>query len=278
MGVDKDGNLWAWNGDEANVTVISPGGKRQTYDVDTDIKELDVDAERGMAILQSDGTSVAIVPFASENITKFRLSATANAIAWLDGDQVAVAPERTGSLVEIWSASTRNRIRTVGEVPPITIPARGAVLTRASLIHYDRKRDELTVLDAFYGTLSVFDAEGKIVRKGVITHPRLGPNIVWLQELDANAKAQGDSSAPTMYNYARMSVSQDGSIWLGEDGPTPDSITVAKLLPNGKVERKPISVPECASVRYVLWQDQLIFFRVPRSPRKQCTTTKEVSR
>ncbi len=278
VGVDKSDQFWAWNAVETNVTLIAPRGELRTIDIDTDVKALDVDATRGLVVLGADATSVRVIGFDGKVTSRFKVSAASNGISWLDGDRIAITPERTSSLVEIWSASTRSRIRTVGEVPPINVPARGAVLNRATLVQFNDERQELAVFDAFYGNLTVFDANGRALRTAQITHPRLGANIVWLKDLDQNAKAQGESSTPTFYNYARMSMSRDGVIWLGEDGPTAESITLAKMLPTGKVERKSLSVPECASVRYEVWQDQLIFFREPNSPRKQCTAIKEVPR
>jgi len=278
VGVDQSDQLWSWNAVEANVTLISPRGELRTLDIDTDVKALDVDSARGLVVLGADMTSVRVIGFDGKVTSRFRLSAASNGISWLDGDRIAVTPERTSSLVEIWSASTQSRIRTVGEVPPINVPARGAVLNRAMLVQFNDQRQELAVFDAFYGNLTVFDPSGRVIRTAQITHPRLGANMVWLKDLDQNAKAQGESSTPTFYNYARMSMSKDGVIWLGEDGPTAESITLAKMLPNGKVERKSLSVPECASVRYEVWQDQLVFFREPKSPRKQCTAIKEVPR
>jgi hypothetical protein len=277
-GVDKSDQFWAWNAVEANVSLISPRGELRTLEIDTDVKALDVDTTRGLVVLGADSTSVRVIGWDGKVTSRFKLSATANGISWLDGDRIAVTPERTSSLVEIWSASTQSRIRTVGEVPPITVPARGAVLNRATLVQFNDQRQELAVFDAFYGNLTVFDSNGRALRTAQITHPRLGANMAWLKDLDQNAKAQGESSTPTFYNYARISMSRDGVIWLGEDGPTAESITLAKILPNGKVERKTVSVPECASVRYEIWQDQLVFFREPKSPRKQCTAVKEVPR
>lgn len=278
VGVDQSNQFWAWNAVEANVTLISPRGEQRTMDIDTDVKALDVDATRGLVVLGTDAISVRVIGFDGKVTSRFKLSAASNGISWLDGDRIAVTPERAGSLVEIWSASTQSRIRTVGEVPPIHVPARGAVLNRATLVQFHDERRELAVFDAFYGNLTVFDANGRALRTAQITHPRLGANMAWLKDVDQNAKAQGESSTPTFYNYARMSMSSDGVIWLGEDGPTAESITLAKILPNGKVERKSLSVPECASVRYEVWQGQLVFFREPNSPRKQCTAIKEVPR
>jgi hypothetical protein len=276
VGIDATGRLWAWNAVDATVTLIEPSGSQRTVDVDTDVKALDVDSNRGIAILDGDGTSVKVSGLDGRMTSQIKLPATANNIAWLEGDQVAVTPERAPSLVEVWSTSTKQRVRTFGDVPEIKVPARGAALNRATLLRFDASRRELAVLDAFYGDLTVFDARGRTVRSAKITHPRLAANLVWLHGVDENARAQGESSMPTFYHYPRMSMSGDGTVWLGEEGPSAESITLVRIFPQGKVQRQSLSVPQCVSVRYELWQDQLVFYREPKSPRKQCTATKEV--
>lgn len=270
------GSLWAWNGAEGTVTVLTPAGARRTYDVDFNIQAIDVESDRGIALLRKDGTSVSVLPFQG-NASEIKLTSVANGIAWLDRDQIAVTPERAASLVEVWSTEKKSLVRTIGAVPALKVPAKGASLNRATLMDFNAARKELTVFDAFYGNGTVFDLSGRPLRTAQITHPRLGANMSWLSQVDANAKAQGESATPTMYNYARMSVSADGTIWLGEDGPTPETITIAKVSPAGKVERKATAVPDCASVRYEVWQNELVFFREPRSPQKQCTSVKDAN-
>jgi hypothetical protein len=277
-GVDAAGRLWAWNAVSSEVTLISPSGARRTVDVDLETKAVDVDGDRGVAILGTDGTSVTIAGLDGKITSQFKLPAVANNIAWLSGNQVGVTPERTGALVEVWNTGTKVRTGTFGEAAEVKVPSRGAVLSRAMLLRFDGARQELAVLDAFYGNVTVFDAAGRTLRSAQVTHPRLGANLVWLKNVDEDARAHGESSTPTMYNYARMSMSGDGTIWLGEDGPTADSITLVRISPQGKVKRQSVAVPECASVRYEVWQDQLVFYREPKSPRKQCTLLKEVPR
>lgn len=278
MGVDRADRLWAWNAIEGSVTLVTPAGNRRTVEIDDDIRALDVDADRGIAILGNDGVSVRTVSLDGKMISQFKLGATATNILWLERNQVAVTPERTTALVEVWNTATKVRVRTLGVVPEIKVPDRGAVLNRATLIRFDGARRELAVLDAFYGGLTVFDANGRAVRSAQVTHPRLDANIAWLKGVDQNAKANGQISTPTFYNYPRISMSSDGAVWLGEESATAQSITLVRVLPSGKVERKSLLVPECTSVRYEVWQDRLVFFREPKSPRKQCTTTKEISR
>lgn len=278
IGVDSTGSLWAWDGAVGTVTLLTPGGARRTYDVDFNIQAIDVESDRGIAILRKDGTTVSILPLHSTAISDIKLTNAANGIVWLDRDRIAVAPERAASLVEVWSTEKKSLLQTIGAVPVLKVPSKGASLNRATLVDFNAARNEITVFDAFYGNATVFDRNGQTIRTAQITHPRLGANMAWLTQVDANAKAQGESATPTMYNYARMSVSADGTIWLGEDGPTPETITIAKVTPNGKVERKPVAVPDCASVRYEIWQNELVVFREPRSPRKQCTSVKEVPR
>jgi hypothetical protein len=276
VGIDATGRLWAWDAVDGMVAILSAGGSRRFIDVDSDVKALDVDSNRGIALLGNDGTSVKISGLDGRITSQFTLPVTANNIVWLEGDQVGVTPERAPSLVDVWSTSTKKRVRSFGDVPEIKVPARGAALNRATLVRFEAARRELAVFDAFYGDLAVFDPEGRVVRSAKITHPRLAANLLWLKSEDANARTQGESSMPTFYQYPRMSMSRDGTVWLGEEGSSAESVTLVRVSPQGKVRRQSVSVPQCASVRYEVWQDQLVFYREPKSPRKPCIATKEV--
>lgn len=276
IGVDAAGHLWTWDAVDSRVAVLTAKGGRRFIDVATDVKALDVDSNRGIAVLGEDGTSVKISGLDGRMTSQFTLPVTANNILWLEGDQVGVTPERAASLVDVWSTTTKKRVRSFGDVPEIKVPARGAALNRATLVRFEASRRELAVLDAFYGDLVVFDMEGRVVRSAKITHPRLAANLLWLKSEDAKARAEGESSMPTFYQYPRMSMSRDGTIWLGEEGSSAESVTLVRVSSQGKVRRQSVSVPQCASVRYEVWQDQLVFYREPKSARKQCTATKEV--
>lgn len=275
-GVDRSGSFWYWDSLESTVTRLTVRGDRATARVHREIRELDADRERGIVTLDVYGTTVRVTDWSGAVTNVLALPFEAANVCWMDRAEVAIAPETIASRVVVWSISAKKQVRAMGPVPEIRKPAAGAVLTRATLLAYDDARSELVTLDAFTGELAVFGRDGELVRRGSITHPLLEANNLWLRELDRKSRQTGESQSPNFWNYPRMSLTADGSIWLGEKSGDPaGSVIVAKILPSATVSRTAVVVPECASIRFELWQNQLIFFRSSRSTR--CVAIKEVA-
>ena len=276
VGVDRAGNFWVWDSRDLSVTSITPQGKPTTVDLYPDVKAIDVDGQRGVLTLARDGRNVRVTSFSGTVSSTIELPFQAASLCWMNGDQVAIAPAMNRWRVEVWSMFHKRQVRAMGPVPEIKTPAAGAVLTRATLLRYDGERDQLVTFDAFHGELVVFDRGGNTVRRAEIVPPGLAANLAWLKELDQNAKRHRESKTPAVWSYARMSLSPDGTVWLGEKTDDASSIvTIAKILPDGTVRRSPVSVPGCAGSRFELWGNQLVFFKNSRSTR-QCVAVKEV--
>jgi hypothetical protein len=276
VGVDPIGNFWVWDSRDLFVTSISPRGEATTVDLDPDVQSINVDSRRGILTLARDGMSVRITSFSGAVTARIDLPFLAVRLCWMNGDQIAIAPAMTRWRVEVWSTSNKKPLRTLGPVPEIKAPAAGAVLTRATLLRYDRERDQLVTFDASRGELLVFDRDGNTVRRAEIRSPRFASNLEWLKELDASSKRNGESKTPTLWSYARMSLSPDGTVWLGEKSDDTSSIvTIVKILPDGTVRRTPISVPGCPASRFELWGNYLVFFRSFRSSR-ECIAIKKM--
>ncbi len=275
VGVDRSGNFWFWDSTDLSVTAITPQGEHRTVDLSPDVQAIDVDRERGIVTLGHDSKSVRVTSFDGAVTSSFELSFLAASLCWMDGDRVAIAPSASPWLVEVWSTSSKSAMAMMGAVPEIKAPSAGAVLTRATLLRYDEKRAQLVTLDAFNGDLLVFDRSGEVVRRARITHPKLGANLLWLAELNARAKRTGEKQTPSLWNYPRMSLSQDSTVWLGERGDRTEAVTIARILPDGTVLRSAVDVRPCPSVRFEIWGDQLVFFRNSKATQR-CVMTKEV--
>lgn len=277
VGVDRNGNFWVWDAGDLSVTSITPRGELTAVDLDPDVKAIDVDRQRGVLTLARDGRSVRVTSFSGAVATRFELPFQAASLCWMNGDEIAVAPAMSRWRVEVWGTFHKRPVRALGPVPEIKAPAAGAVLTRATLLRYDAERDQLVTLDAFRGELVVFDRDGDTVRRAEIVSPRFAANLEWLKELDASSKRNGESRTPSLWSYARMSLSTNGTVWLGEKSDDASStVTIAKILPDGTVRRSPVSVPGCAGPRFELWGNYLVFFKNSRSAQ-QCVAIKEMS-
>jgi hypothetical protein len=278
VGVDRGDALWVWDARDQSVSRITAAGAQLTVDVGSDISALDADSERGVVALNAAMDAVQVIGWNGAVTSKFTLPYTAGAVAWLSGDTIAVAPRTAPWRVEVWDTAQKKRVRGFGPVPEIRTPTAGAVPVRSTLLRYDAARRQLFAFDAFEGELVVFDEAGKAVRNARIAHPNLESNRQFLRTMDVQAMKNGQSSMPSFTNYARLSVGPDGTVWLGEESDDDRSMTIARIAPDGRVQRSVFKVPECNSVRFELWQGQLVFFRDPKSPLKQCVTVKEAPR
>ncbi|HYO78395.1 MAG TPA: hypothetical protein VE010_18190 [Thermoanaerobaculia bacterium] len=270
VGVDRQQGFWHWDAVEQSISRTTPEGKQLTLDVNDDISELDVDRERGIVILDKSRSSVRVLGWNGQISSVFRLPYTAGSVVWMDGDQIAVAPQTAPFLVEIWSTGRKMRLRQLEPVPAIEKPAAGSVALRTTLLRYDGSRTQLFALDAFEGRLVVFNADGRVSRRATISHPDLEANRAFLKQLDLKALQKRESSMPTFSNYARFSVASDGSVWVGERTGDSATVTVARISPSGAISRRKLRIPECNSVRFELWQGQLVFFRDPASTLPKC--------
>jgi hypothetical protein len=278
LGVDRSGALWFWDARDQSVSLISPIGSQITLGIGDDVSAVDADSERGVVVLNAAMNAVRVIAWNGAVTTAFALPSTSGAVAWMSGDTVAVAPQTAPWRAEVWSTSRKQKVRGVGPVAAIKTPTVGAVPLRTTLLRYDAARRQLLALDAFEGELVVFDAAGSEVRKAKIAHPRLEANRQFLRMLDAQAMKAGQPSMPSFANYARLALGPDGTVWLGEESGDDRSMTIARIAPDGRVQRSVFRVPECNSVRFELWQGQLVFFRDPKSTLPQCVTVKEAPR
>lgn len=274
-GVDRHGHFWFWDAVDRSVTTVSPKGTRATIDLDADVYGIDADSRRGVLTLDPDGRSIRITAFTGAVTAAWELPFRASNVCWMDGDQIAVAPALSGWIAEVWSSSKKSKVRSMGPVPEIEVPRAGAVMMRTTLLRYDAGRDQLVTLDAFHGGLVVFDRAGRIVRRGQITHPAFGATLLWLRDVDEQAKRSGQVQTPSVWKYTRMALASDGTVWLGERDDETGVVTIARFREDGTVKREPVIFPACPASRFEFWGSQMVFFRSNRSAQR-CVATKEM--
>jgi hypothetical protein len=274
-GVDRHGHFWYWDSVDLSVTAVSPEGESAAVDLDADVYGIDADSRRGVLTLGHDGRSIRITAFTGAVTAAFELPFRASNVCWMDGDQIAVAPALSGWIAQVWSSSKKSMVRSMGPVPEIEVPRAGAVMMRTTLLRYDPGRDQLVTLDAFRGGLVVFDRAGRIVRRGQITPPAFGTTLLWLRDVDEQAKRSGQVQTPSVWSYTRMALASDGAVWLGERDDETGAVTIARFRENGTVKREPLIFPACPASRFEFWGSQMVFFRSNRSSQR-CVATREI--
>ncbi len=278
IGVDRSGSLWVWNARDQSVSRITPAGKQVTANLGSEAVAIDADTSRGIVALTPTRDRIRVIDWSGEVVTDFPLPHAASSLVWMEGDDIAIAPQTAPWRAEIWSTARKQRVSQLGAVPEIKRPRAGAVPVRPTVLRYDAAGKQLLTFDAFEGDLVVFAADGAVVRTAKVLHPQLDANRQFLRTLDARAIQAGQSSMPNFMNYARFSLAGDGTVWLGEESGDDASMKIVKIHRDGTVHRTVFRVPECNSVRFELWQGLLVFFRDPKSPLKQCVVAKEIPR
>jgi hypothetical protein len=273
-GVDSKNNFWAWDAKRRVVTRITPNGDRFESDILPDAWEADADQERGIVVLSEGGRVINFVDWNGLQKRSIQLLHKATDVAWLSGSHIAVTPRTTGPCVEIWDVTTGEYLSGLGTCPDIKLPRPGAAATRATLLRYDPAHREIVTFDAFRDDLSVFSESGSISRKSHIQYSKDAEIDVWLKNVDAKARRRGVSESTVVFKYPSMTIAPDRSIWLGEDEDPRGFITAVKILRDGTVERTRINVPQCPSIRFIMWNDSLVFYRDSSSPQPACVAVR----
>jgi hypothetical protein len=272
-GVDSKNNFWAFDARRRVVTRITPNGDRFESDILPDAWEADADQERGLALLSRGGEVIDIVDWHGGTKRSIHLLHKGSDVAWLSGSHIAVTPRTTGPCVEIWDASTGEYLSGFGTCPDIPAPRAGVVATRATLVRYDPAHHEIVTFDAFRGDLTAFAESGAITRKSHIDNAQDAEVNASVKDMDTNARLHGGVEMLQLRKYAAMTIAPDRSIWLGE-GADARGITAVIVLQDGTVRRARIEVPQCPSIRFVGWNDDLVFYRDPGSPDPFCVAVR----
>lgn len=271
MGVNRQGQLWAWDQPVGSIELVSPSGERRQTPAPDNARDVDVDEEWGVVALTGDGLALHMLrpggAVASESLP---LSGMSESVAWISATAVAVAPSFAAHRVEIWDISEKARIAAWGEEKPIQRGV-GATLRRNVALKFDHGAGLLYTLDTFSGDLQVFGQDGTIVRRAGTTHPRQAEMEEWLRKQDRDAKAQNRSDTPSLRQWDGFGLTADRSVWMVQqcrDGQKQATLTRFS-------EREPpvtlaLDNVACCSYRLTIWGDNLVMHRDPQMPRVIC--------
>lgn len=267
VGVDQSGNLWGWNPQDGTIVLATSKGIQRS-ELPSRTNAADADAKWGIALISGDGRSLAVVRWDGTRVLQTALPVAASAVAWVDGNRVAVAPQYGTGQVQVWDVTAKKVALDIGGRPAIDEHTPGAQLGRATLLRYDPKHKELLALDAYSGELTVYSDAGKVLRQTTVHHPKQASTDEWLQSMDEDYKAQKQPFRPLVFSYPTLALASDGTVWLGEES-TATGVTLTGIRRDGKVVRRSVA-SSCANVRVVSWNNEFLFFGDPRSPRPYC--------
>lgn len=265
MGVDHLGNLWGWNPTGEVVVATKRGVLRAKMPAKT--AAVDADADWGIATLGTDGRAIAIQQWDGSRTAEMPLAVTASRIVWIDADRVAVAPQYGRSHFQVWKLSAKKKVLDIDGLPMVDEQTPGAQLARATILQYDRGRDELFAFDAYAGALTVY-ANGKPVRRAAIPHPRQAATDKWLQSMDVDNKKQGQVFRPLVFSYPTLALAPDGTAWAVEES-APGAAKLIGIRRDGTIVRRDVTAA-CTNVRLQIWKGQFVFFGDERSPKPYC--------
>lgn len=274
MGVDRSGNLWAWDRGSGVVEMISPAGESVGRARAGGARSVDADRSWGIVALTEQGRRLVVVAWDGRQAPELTLPGEAGEVTWIDERTVAVSPKTSEHRVEIWNLHQQKRLSTFGDEEPI-VPKPGATRLRTVLLEYDERSALLFTLESFTGDLKVYSRDGALVRSTGIAHPDRPRTEAWIERIDEQAKKSGDVQTPGIYLWPSLTVDDQGVAWLAEACRSDGQTAALVKLPRGSPERVILNDLECCSRSLVRWGDHLIFHR-ESSPGGCSTSTRRM--
>jgi len=269
-GVDQDDHIWFWKESSATIVRIGADGTTLTSGRLPAARSVDADGRAGIALLSVDGRTLQTMSWDAGTTDTFTLPEPAADVAWVTSSLVAVTPQFADHRIALWDITTGTLSRTIGRALPISRGS-GTHLARATLVRYDWRRDELVALDATFGNVYVFSSTGAAVRQN-----RLPVAALSLQEFlsghDEDLVTGGRVVA--LWRYAAMSVSPDGSVWIGGEPETPGMVTLFNYTPGGEMRKVKVAGPACMGSRVLAWRETLLLFST-QSTAASCAAAME---
>jgi hypothetical protein len=269
MGVDRAGNLWAWDKHADSVAVVTPDGRLLAPWKAPGAQAVDFDAEWGLAGLYKLGHELrwsrrgmpdAVLP----------LPAQALDLCWIGPATVAITPLASDRRVEVWNLREAVRARSFGPEPTIG-KGPGAVPLRAVLLRFDPARQRLYTLDSATGHLQVFDPAGKLLWGAAFANPHRGEIEAWLRDVDARERRAGTSQRPIFLDLY-PGLDGQGRFWTVQAvSGAAKTAELAGAVENGRSRR---SLPHiaCPSRTFVFWGNHLVFYTDTANPREVCNS------
>lgn len=262
MGVERSGNLWAWEKRSGSVTVLSPAGRELSPWKAPGAVAVDLDSEWGLAGLFHLGTEIHWQ--SHEPVKTVPLRGQYTDICWIDAATVAITPQRNEHRVEIWNLRDAALVRAIGREPPP--PAgRRAVRLRAVLLRFDPIRRWLYTLESETGNLQVYDLEGRLLWHAELGDPDRAEVETWLKGLDA-------SQRPLLFRLY-PALDGQGTLWAVDRMSSASKTAELVGATAGGVRRLTLEGVSCPSRRLAFWGGHVVAYADSATSRTACNWT-----
>jgi hypothetical protein len=277
LGVDRRGNLWAWNRGSKTLRVLSPAGEltlTRTLDLDLP-SEIDFDPEWGIAALEGDRELVVFDPQGREP-SRRTLDQRCGHLAWIGPGRLALAPKNAPHRVEVWELPGEHPAALWGheEVSPA---GPGFHRLRGVLLRYDFERHQLWSLETFTGHLVVFSDQGEVLSELTIPHPRQAELAGFFETTDAE-KRKADEAEDTILNlWSSLALDRRGEAWMVQAYSSEAAkLTLVEAATGRPARRREAIVESCGSLTATVWGSWLLVYRSPALPGPPCTEARRL--
>ncbi len=269
FGIDRKGNLWAWDPVTSQVSRLTVAGAMTTSAALPKFSSVDADESWGIVGIAE--TTVTVVDWSGAVRKRVSIGDQAGDVCWIDKDHIAVSPRDADHRIAIWDTAKGTKVRTIGPMPVIDRSTPGASLAHATLLRYDPPRKRIVAVDAALGDVHFFDEHGYELRRVDVPPSDRSEVEAWLRKMDASNKMNRKSSVPAMWSYPTVGLSEDGTVWLVRDRDHPSgSVKIAKIGTNYAITERTLQVPECTALRIQVWQNTILMYRETDGPRTVC--------
>ena len=172
MGVDREGELWAWDQRGSRVILYSAAGTVIAAAATEGALAIDADGAWGVAEVTRSGFELRVRPWIGAVETIIPLSDQASAVAWIAPHRVALGMATAAHRVEIWDTLEKSMTKTLGAEEPV-VRKPGLSRRRSYELRYAPASGLLFTLESFTGDLQVFSLDGRSVRSAQVPPSRI---------------------------------------------------------------------------------------------------------
>ena len=233
MGVDRTGNLWAWNQPEKVLRVVSPDGRILNHLTLEGVARLDFDPDLGIAALLPSHRQVVVIDLRGTVVHRLDLEDEAGDLCWVGTERIAVSPSRTPRRVEIWNPEEKGRVASFGEEQELENRA-GVTRLRHVLLRYDFAHDRLWTLDTYLGSFRVFSVAGSELFSTTVETNGRQELEEWLHKNDTEARRIGEARSVRFAAWPSMALARNGAAWIIESCRDENEDTILDHTPGDR--------------------------------------------
>ncbi|HEX4964984.1 MAG TPA: hypothetical protein VF173_29520 [Thermoanaerobaculia bacterium] len=274
MGVDQEGNLWAWQSGAGRIDLYSPDGEVIAKASLRDAVSVAVDRHWGVAGIVGQGKELRLVPFGGGSPLLIPLPDEARGVAWVDAETVAVAPALANHRAQLWQIREKTLIKKLG-VEEVIEPKIGTTVLRSIAMQYDPGRKLLYTLDSFKGDLQVFALDGRLVRHETFPQVERRELEAWLAQTDREMRERHETFAPGI-RWFSLAVDAAGAAWSVQACDRAQARATLLQIPLLGKRQSTTLEAACCALPLVIWKGWLILYTDPAAPREICNLIRRI--